>query len=252
MDTVEIRWKIRDASGALLHASASTPDISSARTANENTDLISTEELEEEPFSFQVGIEPRQVIVGWEHLVRTMYEGEKVEAIIAPHLAFGSKGVPGIIPPDTTIHCEFELLRIIPALSKRYNTVGINENINEELAAQIEAGETPIARQVMHTESRSASQRPYSSPTSEASTDRTKRATEPSPGSAISDKEDGTSPRFFDPAKHKVDANLRIDGTGNGYSWSERKDNIDIEIPLCSAYESGIRIAKQDVEVTLR
>lgn len=62
------------------------------------------------PFSFQLGM--HQVIPGWEIGVEGMTVGEKRLFIIPPQLAYGTQGVPGTIPPDSTLNFEVELLQI--------------------------------------------------------------------------------------------------------------------------------------------
>ena len=61
------------------------------------------------PFSFTLG--EGRVIEGWEKGVEGMKEGEKRRLVIAPHLAYGERGM-GIIPPDSTLVFEIELLEI--------------------------------------------------------------------------------------------------------------------------------------------
>jgi len=63
-----------------------------------------------QPFSFVLG--SGQVIAGWEQGVLGMKVGEKRKLTLAPALAYGSYGVPGAIPPDSTLVFEIELLEI--------------------------------------------------------------------------------------------------------------------------------------------
>jgi len=63
-----------------------------------------------EPFVFTLGI--GQVIKGWDEGVAGMKVGEKTKLTIPPEMAYGRAGIPGAIPPDSTLLFEVELLKI--------------------------------------------------------------------------------------------------------------------------------------------
>ena len=61
-----------------------------------------------QPASFPVN----GMIRGWTEALQLMKEGDKWELIIPPNLGYGSKGAGNIIPPDSTLIFEVELIKI--------------------------------------------------------------------------------------------------------------------------------------------
>jgi FKBP-type peptidyl-prolyl cis-trans isomerase FkpA len=62
------------------------------------------------PFSFVLG--QGQVIPGWEKGVEGMKVGGLRRLIVPPSLAYGSAGAGDVIPPDTILVFDVELLRV--------------------------------------------------------------------------------------------------------------------------------------------
>lgn len=62
------------------------------------------------PFSFQIG--QGDVIQGWDEGISTMRVGSRRQLIIPPGLAYGSQGVPGVIPGNATLIFDVEVIGI--------------------------------------------------------------------------------------------------------------------------------------------
>uniref|UniRef100_A0A5K3F7M1 peptidylprolyl isomerase n=1 Tax=Mesocestoides corti TaxID=53468 RepID=A0A5K3F7M1_MESCO len=61
-----------------------------------------------QPFSFKLGV--GQVIKGWDEGVAKMSVGERSKLTISPDYGYGSKGVPNVIPPNSTLIFDVELI----------------------------------------------------------------------------------------------------------------------------------------------
>jgi FKBP-type peptidyl-prolyl cis-trans isomerase len=65
------------------------------------------------PIIFQVGV--GQVVPGWdEGLLTNLRVGDQRELIIPSSLGYGDDGVPGVIPPNSTLFFRIELLGVHP------------------------------------------------------------------------------------------------------------------------------------------
>lgn len=63
-----------------------------------------------EPFTFPLG--GGQVIAGWEQGVTGMREGGRRELRIPAEMAYGKRGVGGVIPPNASLVFDVELLEV--------------------------------------------------------------------------------------------------------------------------------------------
>jgi FKBP-type peptidyl-prolyl cis-trans isomerase FkpA len=61
-------------------------------------------------FEFELGA--GEVIAGWDQGVAGMKVGQVRKLTISPDLAYGAKGFPPVIPPNSTLVFEVELLAV--------------------------------------------------------------------------------------------------------------------------------------------
>lgn len=59
----------------------------------------------------------RQLIPGWVIALQLMRPGDRWELVVPPEMAYGEKGAgEGVIPPNSTLIFEVELVSILPAV----------------------------------------------------------------------------------------------------------------------------------------
>ena len=114
-----------------------------------NKDNKIFDQTKDKPFTFKIG--SHQVIKGWEIGVKTMKIGEKSEFILAPEYAYGEKKVSDLIPENSTLTFEIELLKVdIP--KKEISEMTYEEKLaegkkyKEEGVTKFKAGDIPNAR----------------------------------------------------------------------------------------------------------
>jgi FK506-binding protein 1 len=64
--------------------------------------------LQGKPFKFKLGSE--QVVAGLDEGVSQLSIGERAKLTLPASLAYGVKGLPGLIPPNSTLIFDLELI----------------------------------------------------------------------------------------------------------------------------------------------
>lgn len=57
-------------------------------------------------------LDPLHLVPGWVEVLRSMKPGEKRKVRIPSHLAYGAGGYPGVVPPNTDLNFEIELVAV--------------------------------------------------------------------------------------------------------------------------------------------
>ncbi len=63
-----------------------------------------------QPFSFVIG--KGQVIRAWDEGIASMKVGERAELTCSPDYAYGARGFPPVIPPNSTLIFDVELISV--------------------------------------------------------------------------------------------------------------------------------------------
>ncbi|KAL2169580.1 hypothetical protein VTG60DRAFT_5892 [Thermothelomyces hinnuleus] len=100
---------LKEGSGEQETARGNTIDVHYTGTLTNGKKFDSSRDRGE-PLRFTVG--QGQVIKGWDEGLLGMKVGEQRKLTIAPELAYGSRGVGGVIPPNATLIFETELVKI--------------------------------------------------------------------------------------------------------------------------------------------
>jgi hypothetical protein len=80
-----------------------------------------------QPYEFKLG--ESEVIEGWEIGVLDMKVGEQRQLVIPPEYAYGVQGFPPVIPPNSTLVFEVELMEIVQDTK---NSIDVLQEITQE------------------------------------------------------------------------------------------------------------------------
>jgi peptidylprolyl isomerase len=114
-----------------------------------NKDNKIFDQTKDKPFTFKLG--SGQVIKGWDMGVKTMKVGEKAEFILSPDYAYGNQKISELIPENSTLTFEIELLKIVVP-KKEVSDMTYEEKLSEgkklkgEGVEKFKAGDISAAR----------------------------------------------------------------------------------------------------------
>lgn len=98
----------------LVEGNGATPTAESTVQVHYRGTLVDGTEFDSsyqrgEPVSFPVN----GVIPGWTEALQLMKEGDKWQLVIPPQLAYAEQGAPPVIPPNSALVFEVELLKVL-------------------------------------------------------------------------------------------------------------------------------------------
>lgn len=75
-----------------------------------NGEVFDSSYKRKQPIDFSLGV--GQVIPGWDEGISLLNVGDKARFVIPSHLAYGSTGAGGVIPPNATLIFDVELMNV--------------------------------------------------------------------------------------------------------------------------------------------
>jgi|TARA_A100001035_G_scaffold27356_1_gene18378 FK506-binding protein 1 len=82
-----------------------------------------------QPVNFILG--GGHVIEGWERILPMLSKGEKARITVPPHLAYGDRGYPPVIPPLATLTYEIELLTFTSSTHQNIGETMVKNTLEE-------------------------------------------------------------------------------------------------------------------------
>lgn len=76
----------------------------------ENGVVFDSSYKRKQPIDFVLGV--GQVIEGWDEGIQLLQVGDKARFVIPSHIAYGSRGAGGVIPPNATLIFDVELMEV--------------------------------------------------------------------------------------------------------------------------------------------
>ena len=103
-----LQYKVIEAGKGATPTADSTVKVHYRGTLIDGTQFDSSYDRGE-PVSFPV----KGVIAGWTEALQLMKEGDKWQLVIPPELAYAERGAPPVIPPNSALIFEVELLKVL-------------------------------------------------------------------------------------------------------------------------------------------
>jgi len=100
---------IQEGDGATFPKAGQTVEVHYTGTL-ENGKKFDSSRDRGQPFKFKLG--KGEVIKGWDEGVAKLSLGQRAKLKCSPDYAYGSKGVPGVIPANAVLIFDVELLKI--------------------------------------------------------------------------------------------------------------------------------------------
>ncbi|GAB1601617.1 12 kDa FK506-binding protein-like, partial [Argonauta hians] len=101
--------RITEGNGEIYPKKGQTATVHYVATLTDGTKFDSSRDRGK-PFTFKVG--HGHVIRGWDEGVTQMSVGERSKLTCSPDYGYGAKGYPGVIPPNSTLIFDVELISL--------------------------------------------------------------------------------------------------------------------------------------------